>query len=138
MALEVQGSLGKSIEIFITRLSKMLCRSHDDQRVGSFSKQRISMALQIGNATCVTGTVSDRCVRRNLLHKANFFNPLYHCSFKRKFYRSTAIVAGMSSLLVLSFRYWDSGWYGFPYFRCRPRVCVFGVYAFDLVAWGWL
>ena len=24
------------------------------------------------------------------------------------------------SLLV----YWDSGWYGVPYFRCRPRVCL--------------
>ena len=60
VALEVQGSLGESSEIFITRLCKMLCRSHDDQRAGSFSKQRISMALQIGNAACVLGTVSDR------------------------------------------------------------------------------
>ena len=59
-ALEVQGSLGESSEIFITRLCKMLCRSHDDQRAGTFFKQRISMALQIGNAACVLGTVSDR------------------------------------------------------------------------------
>ena len=59
MALEVQGSLGESSEIFITRLCKMFCRSHDDQRVGSFLKQRISMALQIDNAACVLGTVSD-------------------------------------------------------------------------------
>ena len=35
-ALEVQGSLGESSEIFITRLCKMLCRSHDNQRAGSF------------------------------------------------------------------------------------------------------
>ena len=42
---QVQGSLGKSSENFITRLFKMLCRSHDDQRSGSFLKQRISMAL---------------------------------------------------------------------------------------------
>ena len=55
VALEVQGSLGESSEIFIT-----LCRSHDDQRAGSFLKQRISMALQIGNAACVLETVSDR------------------------------------------------------------------------------
>ena len=34
VALEVQGSLGESSEIFITRLCKMLCRSHDDQRAG--------------------------------------------------------------------------------------------------------
>ena len=60
VALEVQGSSGESSEIFITRLCKMLCRSHDDQRAGSFLKQRISMALQIGNAACVLGTVSDR------------------------------------------------------------------------------
>ena len=60
VASEVQGFLGESSEIFITPLCKMLCRSHDDQRAGSFLKQRISMALQIGNATCVLGTVSDR------------------------------------------------------------------------------
>ena len=60
VALEIQGSLGECSEILITRLCKMLCRSHDDQRAGSFLKQRISMALQIGNAACVLGTVSDR------------------------------------------------------------------------------
>ena len=38
----------------------MMCRSHDDQRVGSFLKQQISMALQIGNAACVLETLSDR------------------------------------------------------------------------------
>ena len=50
VAIEVQGSFGESSEVFITRLCKMLCRSRDDQRAGSFLKQRISMALQIGNA----------------------------------------------------------------------------------------
>ena len=29
VALEVQGSLGESSELFFTRLCKMLCRSHD-------------------------------------------------------------------------------------------------------------
>ena len=51
VALEVQGSLGESSEIFITRLCKMLCRSHDDQRAGSILKQRISMALQVHRFT---------------------------------------------------------------------------------------
>ena len=60
VASEVQGSLGEISEIFIPRLCKMLCRSHDDPRAGSFLKQRISMALQIGNAAFVLGTVSDR------------------------------------------------------------------------------
>ena len=50
VAMEVRCSLVESSEIFITRLCKMLFRSHDDQRAGSFLKQRISMALQIGNA----------------------------------------------------------------------------------------
>ena len=59
MALEVQGYLGESCEIFITRLCKLLCRLHDDQQAGSFLKQRISMTLQIGNAACILGTVSD-------------------------------------------------------------------------------
>ena len=30
VAIEVQGPLGESSENFITRLCKMLCRSHDD------------------------------------------------------------------------------------------------------------
>ena len=47
VALKVQVSLGESSEIF-------------NQRAGSFLKQRISMALQIGNAACVLGTVSGR------------------------------------------------------------------------------
>ena len=68
VALEVQGSLIESSEIFITRLCKMPCRSHDDQRAGSFLKQRISIGLQIGNAACVLGTVSDRVVFEELYY----------------------------------------------------------------------
>ena len=61
------------------------------------------MALQIGNAACVIGTERQRCVRGNLLRVAYFLKkPLYHCSFK-KIYRSTGIVAGMSSSLVVFF-----------------------------------
>ena len=60
VALEVQGSFGESSEIFITRLCKMPCRSHDDQRAGSFLMKRISMAPQIGNTACVRGTVNVR------------------------------------------------------------------------------
>ena len=94
------------------------------QRAGYFLKQRISMALQIGNAACVLGTV--RCVRRNLLHIAYFFLLLYQSSYKKSS-PVDCIVAGLSSLLVvfLLLVYWYSGWYGVPYFRCSPRVCVF-------------
>ena len=69
VALEVQGSSGESSEIFITRPCKMLCCLHDDQRAGSSLKQRISMALQIGNAACVLGTVSDRDAFEEIYYK---------------------------------------------------------------------
>ena len=60
VALEMQGFLGERSELFITCLCKMVCRSHDDQRAGSCLKQRISLALLIGNGACVLGTVSER------------------------------------------------------------------------------
>ena len=82
VALEVQGSIGESSEIFITRLCKMLCRSHDDQRAGSVFKQQISMALQIGNAACVLRTVSDRDAFEEIFHILPFL-PLYHCSCEK-------------------------------------------------------
>ena len=65
VALEVQGSLGESSEIFITRLCKMLCRSYDDQRAGSFLKQGISMAL--------LGTVSDKDLFEEIYYKKPIF-----------------------------------------------------------------
>ena len=83
VALEVQGSLGESSEIFITRLCKLLCRSHDDQRAGSFLKQRISMVLQIGNAACVLGAVSDRDAFEEIITYSIVFLPLYHSSSKK-------------------------------------------------------
>ena len=74
VTLEVHGSLGERRKIFITRLCKMLCRSHDDQQAYSFLKQRISIALQIGNASYVLGTVSDRDVfEENYYILPNFF-----------------------------------------------------------------
>ena len=57
--LEAQGYFGECSVIFITRRCKILGLSHDNQRALSLVKQRISMALQIINAVCVQGTVSD-------------------------------------------------------------------------------
>ena len=92
-------SLDEISEVFTTRLCKLLCRSHDNQRAGSFFIQRMSMALQMA---CVLGTVSDRCVRRSSIHIVFCISQsVYHCSFSKTcFYRSTGLVAGMSSLLV--------------------------------------
>ena len=110
VVLEVQGSLSESSEIFITRNCKMLCRSHNDQRAGSFLEQRSSMALQIGNAACVLGTVSNRDAFEEIYYKKIFFQKnLCIIAALRNFYRSTAIVSGMSSLLVVLFCYWSIG-----------------------------
>ena len=129
VAMEVQSSLDESSEIFITRLCKMLCRSHDDQRAGRFLKQRVSMALQIGNAGCILGTVSDRNSFEEIYYISFvFLKPIYYWSLLRMcFYLSTGVVAGMSILLVVFLLLvdWDSGWHGVPYFRCRPRMCIF-------------
>ena len=72
----------------------MLCRSHDDQRAGSLVKRRISMALQIGNAACVLGTVSDSDAFEEIYLYIAFLN-LYIIAVFWKKYRSTGMVAGM-------------------------------------------
>ena len=95
VGLEVHGSLAESSEIFITRLCKMLCRSHDCQRAASFLKQRISMALQISNAAFVLGTVNVRVALKEIFYILFFFEKnLYHRSFKK--------------ILLVDY---DSGWY---------------------------
>ena len=70
VALELQGSICESSEIFITRLWKMLCRSHYEKRVCSFLKQRNSMVLQTGNAAFVLGNVSDRDAFEEICNKS--------------------------------------------------------------------
>ena len=79
------------------------------------------MALQVGNAACDLGAVSNRDAFEGFYN--NFFStPVYHCSFKNLFLPDS----GLYELFVgCFFCYWDSGWYGVPYFRCRPQVCVF-------------
>ena len=73
----------------------MLCRSHDDQRAGSFLKPRIPMALQIGNAACVLGTVSDR----------DAFEEIYYI---KPIFLKKLILQFLKKILPVD---WDSGWY---------------------------
>ena len=73
VASEVQGCSGESVEIFSTRHCKLLCRSHQDRRAGSFLNQRISMALQIANAACVLGTVSGRDLIEEIPYKLSIY-----------------------------------------------------------------
>ncbi len=60
LAFEVQGSMGSSTECFIYKLCKNLSVTNDEPKAGMFLKQRISLAIQAGNAACVLGTVSDK------------------------------------------------------------------------------
>ena len=79
----------------------MLCRSHHDQQAGSFLKQQISMDLQIGNAACVLGTVSDRDAFEEIYYiKPSFFD-LYIIAALKKFLPVDCLEAGLSSLLVV-------------------------------------
>ena len=70
----------------------MLCRSHNDTRAGSFLKQQILIALQIGSAARVLGTVSDRDAFEKLYYNyPNFFDLYIIAAFKKNnFFRSTA------------------------------------------------
>ena len=100
--LEVQGSLGGSSENFITRLCRMLCRSHDDQRAGSFLKQRISKALQIGNAACVLGTVSDRDAFEEIYYIYSRTRIKETFGYKKRFHSSDFMQVKLSTLIGVS------------------------------------
>ncbi len=59
MAFEVQGSMGSSTECFIFNLCKKLSVTKDEPKARMFLKQRISVAIEAGNAACALCTVSD-------------------------------------------------------------------------------
>ena len=91
LALEVQGCLGESSEIFVTHLCKMLCRSHDDQRAGSFFEATDfngSSDRQCG--LCSRDCERQRCVRRNFFTDSLTFLNLHIKAVFKKFNRWTA------------------------------------------------
>ena len=69
--MEILGSLGESSKNFLLCLRKMLCCA------GNNLKQRISMALQIGKAACVLGTLSDRDAFEEYYYMYSSFVKLY-------------------------------------------------------------
>ena len=89
VALEVQGSLGESSEIYITRLCKMLSFARRSTSWQLFEAMDFNGSSDPQCGLCSRNCEQQRCVRRNLLHTTYFFNPLYHCSFRKS---------------------WDSGW----------------------------
>ena len=78
---------------------------------GTTATEAESIVLQIGNAACVLGTVSDKVAFEEVQYIWSFFKPVYHYSFfETCFYWSIGLVTGNSSWLVFC-SYWDSGWY---------------------------
>ena len=60
LAFEIQGAAGPSTEFFFSKTCKNLSICTEEPRVGSFLKQRISLAIQIANAACVLRTINDK------------------------------------------------------------------------------
>ena len=59
LAFESQGGVGPSTSTFLKNLCKELCVCNQENRPGSFFRQRLSLAIQVGNAASVVGTVRD-------------------------------------------------------------------------------
>ena len=57
LAFEIQGGVGPSTSTFLKNLCKKLCVFNQENRPGSFFRQRLSLAIQAGNAASVVGTV---------------------------------------------------------------------------------
>jgi len=56
-AFETLGGIGPSTLQFIGRLGALLAEKKDDLRQTSFLRQRLAIAIQMGNATCVQETM---------------------------------------------------------------------------------
>ena len=59
LAFEIQGGVGPSTSTFLKNLCKKLCVLNQENRAGSIFRQRLSLAIQAGNAASVVGTVGD-------------------------------------------------------------------------------
>ena len=70
VALEVQGSLGESSEIFITRLCKMLSFARRSTSWQLFEATDFNGSSDRQCGLCSRYCERQRCVRRNLLHIA--------------------------------------------------------------------
>ena len=59
LAFEIQREVEPSTSTFLKNLCKKLCVFNQENRAGSFFRQRLSLAIQAGNAAIVVGTVRD-------------------------------------------------------------------------------
>ena len=56
IAVETLGPWGPEASAFVSELGRRLTAATGDPRSGTFLKQKISIAVQCGNATCISGS----------------------------------------------------------------------------------
>lgn len=59
LAFETFGSVGPETEVFLKKLGKLMKKNTGEPRSLDFLLQRISIAIQRGNAICIKGTFCD-------------------------------------------------------------------------------
>jgi hypothetical protein len=59
VAIETPGAYGEDSWDFIQQLGRRLCTVTQDTRSASYLLQRLSVAVQRGNADCILGTIAD-------------------------------------------------------------------------------
>jgi hypothetical protein len=59
IAIETLGALGSGAVEFFNDLGRRMRTVTQDTRAGMFLMQRLSVAIQRGNAACILGTVAD-------------------------------------------------------------------------------
>ena len=59
IAIETFGALGEEATAFVNELGGRISRVTNEHRATDFLRQRVSVAVQRGNAVCVMGTMAD-------------------------------------------------------------------------------
>ena len=59
ISVDVFGGMGESTAYFIAKLGANIITKCDDKNAASFLKQRLGIAVQIGNSACVLETLPE-------------------------------------------------------------------------------
>ena len=74
LAFEIQGGVEPSTSTFLKNLCKKLSVFNQENRAGSFFRQRLSLAIQADNTASVVGTVRDEDHLTNFTTCKSMFN----------------------------------------------------------------
>ena len=61
VAVETSGVWGEQAMVFVSEIGRRIAEATHDPRSTSFLRQRISVAVQRGNAACINGTLHAVC-----------------------------------------------------------------------------